>query len=157
MSRNFCEGLMKRKTEYSTKRLWSGRFPAGAIAVAAALCFAAPLLGDAIAGVPEPTGPDPILSGLDSWDGPCTKATGVEYSGGSDVYGNPVVSADVPSDSITVGMQNEVAIPEVLTRLPNLDRVRVNVAVNGLSKAVQPDPACPQDSDQAPAKTSKSR
>ncbi|MBI3676556.1 MAG: hypothetical protein HY243_08045 [Proteobacteria bacterium] len=144
---------MRRTHEYFTRRLWSGRFPSGAIFVAAAFCFVMPLLGDALAGVS--TRPDSILTGIDSWDGPCQKATGVDYVGGSDVYGNPVVSADVPSDSITVGMASETVVPEILTHSRNLDRVRVKIAVNGISQALNPDPTCPGEPPQAPAENSK--
>lgn len=151
-SHAICGNWGMRRTQQNSKiRLWSGRRPVGAILIAVSLCFAMSLIGQAIAG----NGPDPILLGPDSWNGPCRKATSVDYAGGSDVFGNPVLPADVPQDRITVSMANENTIPEVLTHLPNLDRVRVNVAVHGLADEVQPDPACLQDTGQAPAKTAK--
>jgi hypothetical protein len=150
---------MRRAHEYSTG-LWSGRFPVGAILLAIALCFGLSFLGDALAGTKDhsgPVGPDPILTGVQTRNGPCEKATGVDYAGGSDVYGNPVVPADVPPSSITVGMANDVVIPEVRTHQPNLDGVRVHAAVNGLDKAVQPDPACPPPDAAVPRVTTTSQ
>lgn len=88
-----------------------------------------------------PSAADPILSG--SPPGPCAaQVAGADYVGGTDVLGNPVVPADAGGGNIHVSMQNEIAIPEVLTHLPNLDRVRVNIRIAGLADAVKPADAC---------------
>lgn len=114
--------------------------------IRAAICLLAGailLLGAAGAGTIDrhPAGPDPILSG--PIPGPCAPhLAGADYAGGTDVLGNPVVPVDAGGGKIAVSVANEVAIPEVLTHLPNLDRVRVQIRIAGLADAVSPADAC---------------
>jgi hypothetical protein len=103
----------------------------GAIAVSA-LVF---VLNIGAGRIAHPTPYDPVLLGPSL--GPCNPGlAGPDFIAGTDIYGTPVVPADANVTPLTVGMASETAIPEVLTHLPNLDRVRVNVQIKGLAAEV---------------------
>lgn len=90
----------------------------------------------------HPAGPDPILTG--AAPGACEpRPASATYVAGTDILGAPVAPADAGGEQIAVSVANDVIVPEVLTHLPNLDRVRVQIRVAGLADTVSPASACP--------------
>jgi len=90
----------------------------------------------------RPAALDSILAG--AAPGACEpRPASADYLAGTDILGAPVVPADAGSNQIAISVANDVIIPEVLTHLPNLDRVRVQIRVAGLAETVSSASACP--------------
>ncbi len=60
---------------------------------------------------------------------------------GTDSYGNPVESADMPGNT-TLVIPSDVVVAEVRTRHRNAPVVDVPVEIPGLGDAAAPPPAC---------------
>lgn len=137
---------MARRTQDYSEAKGRRKFPFRAAFAAISYCLLAPLLGGMLAvGSPDivRAAPDPILMGPPAPDGPCyTGGSHADYVGGTDVNGNPVVSADAESP-FHVRLQSETVRPELRSQNRAIRDTQVLVHVDGLAQAVNPPPACP--------------
>lgn len=85
-------------------------------------------------------GPDPVLNGEPT--GPCDPdLASPGYVGGTDIHGQPVVSADVNGGQHVV-LGSDSVYPEIHTS--GAGDAIVPATVPGLKDAVNPPPACPR-------------